>query len=158
MLEKLRAAWRVFKAARASDGTVKEAGGLENLTVDQLVLRQSVLRRAHQWGEAREAIAMALHKGPKRQHTHAFLLLGLGEICWHLGDSYCEHYYRRAEELTAIIDEEGEYRELADIYRHLEEHHRRRGDVPKSCVMREKKEWATIQAMAREEAMECKRE
>ena len=153
MLVKLHIVWLAFRAMVASDRMVRLAGGLEHLTVNQLDVRQSVLRRVHIWGAADKAIRMAFEKFNKntdKVHTKALLLIGRAEIFAHVGDRRMFSFYETAENLIPEIGEDREYRQLARVCRHLEEHYLYTGHEYDAMEMRNKKEWATRKAEEKE--------
>ena len=154
----LRKVWILAKAAFctlagmvASDAMVVVAGGLENLSVNKLDVRQSVMRRVRRWEAARKAIFVALGKHPQKPHTTALLFIGMADIFRHARNTSEEkNAWKMAEELISEIEQEAQtaddYRQLARICRHLEEYHLSRDQEYDAAPMRGKKEWATRKA------------
>ncbi len=76
-------AWRAWRCLRQavlwSDQLEKAAGGLKNLTADELDVRCSILRKAKRWEKARAAAGLGLQKDDLSMNTRCLLLLGRAE-------------------------------------------------------------------------------
>ncbi|GEM_PF-6991099 len=144
----IRAASCALAAMVASDLMVLIAGGLGGLTANQCDVRQSVLRRAHRFGGAMEAISEGIRKCENESprpptHTRALFYLGMAGIHLHFGEAaIADDFYTRIGFLLSRIEEEGEYDQLSRICRHLAEYYRKVENRRKANQMEEHSEWA----------------
>lgn len=106
--------WRMLPLSNR----VVELIGYDGMSADQCDIRQSVLRRRGQYGEAKKCIRAALAKNPEKAHTRGLLRVGLAEIYWHEGDrrSVREETYVAAMEAAKAVKQDP--RQAARIYRH----------------------------------------
>ena len=110
-------------AMRASDAMLRRAGGMQYLTADQLDVRQSILRKTGRKQEAIECIEAALSRPSLKPHTHALLLIGLGETTGDI-DSILAAYH-----FIGTIERSGELEQLVRVLRHCARQFLRHGYI-----------------------------
>ena len=92
--------------------------GYDAMTVDQLDIRQSILRCTFQYKEAKSCIYLALKKNPEKPHTRGLLNVGLAEILIKDGDKSGAKFELAHAVTEAKASERDDPRQAVRIYRH----------------------------------------
>ncbi len=92
--------------------------GYDTMTVDQLDIRQSILRCTFQYKEAKSCIYLALKKNPEKPHTRGLLNVGLAEILIKDGDRMSAKFELARAVTEAKVSEEDNPQQAVRIYRH----------------------------------------
>lgn len=92
--------------------------GYDTMTVDQLDIRQSILRLTMRYKEAKSCIHLALEKKPEKPHTRGLLHVGLAEILIKDGDKFSAKFELAHAVTEAKASERDDPRQAVRIYRH----------------------------------------